>query len=335
MGDFNVTRSLNEHSSSCSQLTEDMQEFNECINKIEVDDINSSGFQFTWTKSLKKSKLWDSEKLDRIMINAEVMNSLPQTHGVFLPFITSDHSPAILIIQDSIVCKSKSFRFMNYITEKSEFLQVVENVTLNNSEAVDMIKEVTNEEIKEALLDTDSEKAAGLDGPKLILADNIKKNPEFKYHVGCKSMKLTHICFVDDLMVLCHGDINSLKVIKQALKGVSQVFGLLPNMNKSILFFESVNIGLQQEITQLLPFKIGKLPVKYLGVPLLAKTLGIADCKEIVDKIRMRIDNWKNKHLSYAGRLQLIASILSSIYICWASVYIFLQNTVKEIEKNT
>ncbi|XP_071688225.1 uncharacterized protein [Rutidosis leptorrhynchoides] len=129
----------------------------------------------------------------------------------------------------------------------------------------------------------------------LILANSIKVNPLFKFHVGCKKMKLTHVCFADDLLVFCHGDVNSIKVIKQALEEFSQVSGLLPDMHKSTVFFGSVNMGLQNEITQLLPFKVGKLPVKYLGVPLLDKRLGVADCREIIDKIKCELSKGKAK----------------------------------------
>ncbi|XP_071712605.1 uncharacterized protein [Rutidosis leptorrhynchoides] len=126
MGDFNVTRYLNEHSSGSSMMTEDMKEFNACINDIEIEDINSSGFHFTWTKSLKNPRCRTLKKLDRIMINDEVMNSIPQAHGVFLPYIISDHSHAILCIPNFMVCKPKSFRFMNFTADKEAFQPIVE-----------------------------------------------------------------------------------------------------------------------------------------------------------------------------------------------------------------
>ncbi|XP_071729409.1 uncharacterized protein [Rutidosis leptorrhynchoides] len=53
MGDFNVTRKIDEHSAGGSCLTDEMKEFVDCINEIEVDDIGSTGFNFTWTKSLR------------------------------------------------------------------------------------------------------------------------------------------------------------------------------------------------------------------------------------------------------------------------------------------
>ncbi|GJS48186.1 hypothetical protein Tco_0598307 [Tanacetum coccineum] len=73
--------------------------------------------------------------------------------------------------------------------------------------------------------------------------------------------------------------------------------------------------------------------MKYLGVPLIAKKLGVNDCKILVNKVSEKINCWKNKVLSYAGRIQLIASVLSSMQIYWASVYMFPSSTINEIEK--
>nr|GFA94121.1 hypothetical protein [Tanacetum cinerariifolium] len=53
----------------------------------------------------------------------------------------------------------------------------------------------------------------------------------------------------------------------------------------------------------------------------------IRDCNELVDKVQIRIKDWKNKSLSIAGQLQLIHSILGSMHINWALV-VFLPNHV-------
>nr|GEY75247.1 hypothetical protein [Tanacetum cinerariifolium] len=65
----------------------------------------------------------------------------------------------------------------------------------------------------------------------------------------------------------------------------------------------------------ILPFKRGKLPVKYLRVPLLAKKIGIKDYKSLINKVKSSIHDWKSKNLSYAGRAQLIASVLTFIQV--------------------
>ena len=57
------------------------------------------------------------------------------------------------------------------------------------------------------------------------------------------------------------------------------------------------------------------------------------DCERLIDKIKVRVLDWKNKSLSFAGRLQLINSVLSSIFVYWASLFLLPISVVKEIEK--
>lgn len=58
-----------------------------------------------------------------------------------------------------------------------------------------------------------------------------------------------------------------------------------------------------------------KLPVRYLGVPLVVKSLTMGDCTVLNENVKKRIDDWRNKTLFFAGRLQLIASVLQSLHI--------------------
>ena len=67
------------------------------------------------------------------------------------------------------------------------------------------------------------------------------------------------------------------------------------------------------EIQKLTGFKLGKLPVKYLGVPLVIRRLTERDYEPYVKKITARIKLWMIKFLSYVDRLQLIQFVIASI----------------------
>lgn len=45
-----------------------------------------------------------------------------------------------------------------------------------------------------------------------------------------------------------------------------------------------------------------------------------------------RIQSWSNKLMSFGGRAQLISSVLFSIQVYWASIFILPQKLIKEIE---
>ncbi|GKE13017.1 RNA-directed DNA polymerase, eukaryota, reverse transcriptase zinc-binding domain protein [Tanacetum coccineum] len=63
----------------------------------------------------------------------------------------------------------------------------------------------------------------------LMMERNLQRNPNFQFYFGCKSIKITHVCFADDLLVLCHGDTDSIKAVKDSIDEFSGCSGLLPN----------------------------------------------------------------------------------------------------------
>ncbi|GKD52859.1 metallophosphoesterase 1-like protein isoform X1, partial [Tanacetum coccineum] len=167
----------------------------------------------------------------------------------------------------------------------------------------------------------------------LMVQRKVRNNNQFKYHWGCKELKLTQLCLAGDLLMLSNRDYKSVKVLKDALMEFNRTSSLIPNMNKSTIFFGSVNEIDKRRILEVMPFSIGKLPMKYLGVPLITKSIGITECNQLVEKVKQKVNDWKNKSLSYAGRLQLIAYVLASMHIYWASVFLIPKTTVKDIEK--
>ena len=127
--DMNVILQPNEHSCRVSYMTADMIEFQDCLNKVEVEDICRSGLHFTWTKNLHKAKVEDMtrvlKKLDRVMTNEEFLLKYPQVNAKFLPYIISDHTPSILSIPTNVKKKVKPFRFSKFLTRKQEFIPIV------------------------------------------------------------------------------------------------------------------------------------------------------------------------------------------------------------------
>nr|GEW60653.1 hypothetical protein [Tanacetum cinerariifolium] len=83
IGDFNATLNVEEHSVGMSHRSMDMQEFHEIINKLEIEDICSSGFHYKGTKSLKNPNCLVLKNLDRIMMYDEFMKQYQRANGVF------------------------------------------------------------------------------------------------------------------------------------------------------------------------------------------------------------------------------------------------------------
>ncbi|GJR66791.1 RNA-directed DNA polymerase, eukaryota, reverse transcriptase zinc-binding domain protein [Tanacetum coccineum] len=97
LGDFNIILEPSERYMGSSSVTHGMEEFRECLCKIEVIDVLKSGLHFTWNKS-PGNPCGLLKKLDRVMSNVHFLDKFPSANALFLPFVTSDHSPSVLCI---------------------------------------------------------------------------------------------------------------------------------------------------------------------------------------------------------------------------------------------
>ncbi|GJY93983.1 RNA-directed DNA polymerase, eukaryota, reverse transcriptase zinc-binding domain protein [Tanacetum coccineum] len=169
----------------------------------------------------------------------------------------------------------------------------------------------------------------------LILQRRVRVSDSFRYHKHCEELKIINVCFADDLFLFARGDVNSAKVILDSLNEFKHVSGLVPSIPKSTAFFCNVLNHVKLGILNIMPFLEGELPVKYLGVPLISSRLLNKDCKILVEKAQNRIGDWKNKSLSFAGRLQLCTSVLSSMQVYWASVLAIPKGIISDIQQIT
>lgn len=79
--------------------------------------------------------------------------------------------------------------------------------------------------------------------------------------------------------------------------------------------------------------KLGFWPVRYVGVPLFSGKLTVKDCTSIIDKVAARIKVWSARFLTFAGRLQLINSMLTNLYQYWCDVFLLPTKVIKAIEQ--
>ncbi|GJU55497.1 reverse transcriptase domain-containing protein [Tanacetum coccineum] len=139
----------------------------------------------------------------------------------------------------------------------------------------------------------------------LVLQRHIDKEKWFQYHFGCKAIKLSHIFFANDLLVMCHGDTNFVRVIKNALDEFNACSGIFLISSKSTVFFYGLSNEEKTAITLVLPFVTRKLPMRYLEVPLIAKRLGVKDCgrmrafEQVTRDLDVEIKQMKELKASY------------------------------------
>ncbi|KAL2226375.1 UNVERIFIED_CONTAM: hypothetical protein Sindi_1996200 [Sesamum indicum] len=161
----------------------------------------------------------------------------------------------------------------------------------------------------------------------------IDQDELFSFHWKCDAARIFQLGFADDLLLFCRADMNSIGVFKTGLDRFAEWSGLRLNVQKSHLIISRSAQGLREEMLEVLEFQEGVLPMRYLGLPLLSSRLTVTDCNPLLLKIDKRIAGWEGMALSYAGRVQIIKSVLLSLSLYWSSAFIRPKKVTNEIEK--
>ncbi|KAL0415953.1 UNVERIFIED_CONTAM: hypothetical protein Slati_3427200 [Sesamum latifolium] len=200
--------------------------------------------------------------------------------------------------------------------------------TISDIEAASLTQNITDQEVKEAVFDIADDKSPGPDGFS------------FGFFKDAWSMVGTEILSRYERtetrgpslsLFICpyHGKINSVQVLQEALVEFSSLSGLKANPAKSPILLSKYAVSVQQQIEQLLGFTTGSLPIKYLGLPLISSRLTLAQCQPLLLKIDNRMAAWRSSRLSFAGRVQIIKSILGTLHNYWSSSFILPKGITK------
>ncbi|KAL0292728.1 UNVERIFIED_CONTAM: hypothetical protein Scaly_3154200 [Sesamum calycinum] len=165
-----------------------------------------------------------------------------------------------------------------------------------------------------------------------LLRYRVQNAPQFQHHWKCRELNILTICFADDVLIFCKAHPPSATVIKDTLCEFSVLSGLNVNPTKSQIILSRAAQQNKQQLLDLLGFQEGCLPVRYLGVQLTSSRLTVADCRPLLNTLESRLEGWNQLNLSFAGRAQIIKSVLCTLHAYWASVFILPKGIIKTIE---
>ncbi|KAF3777396.1 putative ribonuclease H protein [Nymphaea thermarum] len=207
---------------------------------------------------------------------------------------------------------------------------------------IGLLNFITDDEIKEAVMGADGDSASGPDG---------FCNARFFGQVGLGTCPFPHSSELEALEVLtavhrarpvdlefvARGVLKSFVSAPQVLadpgQQVEQMASLTSHWGEKsqVVGFNVNRLEIQQVATEL-GWAVGSLPLKYLGLPLHMEKLSTNHCHVLLIKMESKLTAWKQKLLSYSGRLCLVNSVLASISNYWSMVFQLPSNTLKQME---
>lgn len=117
----------------------------------------------------------------------------------------------------------------------------------------------------------------------------------------------------------------------QGLLLFSAITGLQAIFSKSAVYCSGMEETDVKRITEASGFQLGCLPFRYLGVPINATRLKVADCEQLLDKMTAIIRIWSSRHISFTGRLQLVNSILMTLHVYWGQLFLLPKDIYQDM----
>ncbi|GKV34367.1 hypothetical protein SLEP1_g42744 [Rubroshorea leprosula] len=161
--------------------------------------------------------------------------------------------------------------------------------------------------------------AEGLNG---LVSSAIEKELYKGVLIGDGEVMVTHLQFADDTIFFGEALEDNIGVIKCIMRTFELASGLKINYGKSQIVGVEAEEGWIEKMAYKLCCKVGEFPMKYLGILIGGNHRKLAMWQPLVDSFKRKLASWKGRHLSLAGRVTLINSVLSSLPVFLMSVYL-------------
>ncbi|MCI08577.1 RNA-directed DNA polymerase (Reverse transcriptase), partial [Trifolium medium] len=145
---------------------------------------------------------------------------------------------------------------------------------------------------------------------------------------------VSHLLFADDCFLFCRSTMAESNHMMKILKTYEEASGQEINLTKSELFFSrNLSIAAQEDLSKIMGVRHILGTGNYLGLPSMIGRKKKEVFAYIKDRIWKRINSWRGRALSRAGKEVMIKSVLQAIPSYVMSVYLLPESTIKDIER--
>jgi len=127
--------------------------------------------------------------------------------------------------------------------------------------------------------------------------------------------------FADDTLFMCEDSFPNIFTIKAILRVFELASGLKVNFYKSKMAGLKVDRSSLELYARTLNYGVKQIPFTYLGLQIGGNPRRVQFWEPVIEKVKARLSAWKGKCLSFAGRVCLIKSVLTSIPLFYLSFY--------------
>jgi hypothetical protein len=149
-----------------------------------------------------------------------------------------------------------------------------------------------------------------------------------------KGPRISHLFFADDNLLFCKANSVEWRRLTRILDKYEAVSGQKLNQDKTSIFFSrNTSREKREEIVRLSGLKAIDRFEKYLGLPTLVGKSRSKEFKSIQDRVWTRLQSWKVKFLSQAGKEILLKAVVQAIPSYSMSVFLLPIGLCKEINR--
>jgi hypothetical protein len=144
---------------------------------------------------------------------------------------------------------------------------------------------------------------------------------------------VSHLLFADDCFLFCRSNLQETQHLMNILNTYEKASGQEINLTKSEVFFSrNLSLPAQEDLAKIMGVRHVLGTGNYLGLPsMIGRKKKIFSY--IKDRIWKRINSWRGRALSRAGKEVMIKSVLQAIHSYVMSIYLLPETLIKEIER--
>ena len=154
-----------------------------------------------------------------------------------------------------------------------------------------------------------------------LMREAVEKNLFRGFPVDSNNVGISILQFANDTIFFGETSMENVKAIKAILRTFELTSSLKINFVKNC--FEAIGVSDQwkQDAANYLNCNLLVIPFVYLGIPIGANLRRCQLWDSIINKCGRKLTKWKQRHISFGGRVTLIQSVLTSIFIYFFSFF--------------